>query len=125
MGNSFTDFRFQSEKIVQDLYCCRSRFDNRSIEVKIAMRVSSVFSDRIIIDEIMVNAPEVTYEMSGKGNNIKIIGTEKEGKSASEVFEEILNVMNKNIGSAVSGLPKDVESNGKKAIDKLKRLFEN
>ena len=162
-------------------------------EVKIAMKVSSVFSDRIIIDEIMVNAPEVTYEMSGKGNNIKIIlnnvqsfakrhkgasqkatrdktkkvkksekkiqinnfivkngrvnmsmtmledkkisvllpdihikniGTEKEGKSASEVFEEILNVMNKNIGSAVSGLAKDVESNGKKAIDKLKRLFE-
>ena len=163
-------------------------------KIKIAMKVSSVFSDRIIIDEIVVDAPEVTYEMSGDGSNINIIlnnvqsfarqhkseppkatrkktkkakkgekkiqinnfivkngrvhismtmlkgkkisvslpdihikniGTGKEGKTASEVFEEIFNVVNKDISSTVSGLAKDGDSIGKKVIDKLKGLFRN
>lgn len=58
--------------------------------VRIALNVKSVFSDRIIIDEILIDAPDITYEKSAKGDNIKTIlnnikkfaGTEK--KAAQE-----------------------------------------
>ena len=42
-------------------------------EVKVAMNISSVFDDKIIVDEILINAPEVTYEKKGNTNNIKSI----------------------------------------------------
>ena len=42
-------------------------------KVRVALDVGSVFSDKIIIDEIYIDAPEVTYETGGKGTNIKTI----------------------------------------------------
>jgi hypothetical protein len=42
-------------------------------EVKIALDVQSLFSDKIIIKEILVNAPDITYEKSGRSDNIKAI----------------------------------------------------
>jgi uncharacterized protein involved in outer membrane biogenesis len=42
-------------------------------EVKLALDVKSVFSDRIIIDEVYINAPDITYEKSMKGDNIKAL----------------------------------------------------
>ena len=42
-------------------------------EVRLAIDVSSLFSGKIIIDEIYIDAPEITYEKSGKGDNIKAI----------------------------------------------------
>jgi uncharacterized protein involved in outer membrane biogenesis len=42
-------------------------------EVRLALDVSSLFSERIIIDEIFIDAPEITYEKSGKGDNFKAI----------------------------------------------------
>lgn len=42
-------------------------------EVRVALNVKSVFSDKIIIDEIFINAPDITYEKSVKGDNIKTI----------------------------------------------------
>ncbi len=35
--------------------------------------MSSLFSGKIIIDEIYIDAPEITYERGGKGDNIKAI----------------------------------------------------
>ncbi len=42
-------------------------------KVRLALDVSSLFSDKIIIDEIFIDAPEITYEKSGKGDNFKAI----------------------------------------------------
>ncbi len=42
-------------------------------EVKLAMDVKSIFSDRIIIDEIYINAPDITYEKGMKSDNIKAL----------------------------------------------------
>lgn len=62
-------------------------------EVRLALDVFSLFSgDRIIIKEIFIDAPEITYEKSGKGDNInailkninKVTGTSKAGASKEE-----------------------------------------
>ena len=42
-------------------------------EVRLALDVSSLLSEKIIIDEIFIDAPEITYEKSGKGDNFKAI----------------------------------------------------
>ena len=42
-------------------------------EVRISLDVKSVFSDRIIIKEIYIDAPHITYEKSMKGDNIKAL----------------------------------------------------
>ncbi len=42
-------------------------------EVRLAMDVKSVFSDRIIIEEIYIDAPDITYEKAMKGDNIKAL----------------------------------------------------
>ncbi len=39
-------------------------------EVKVALDVDSITSDTIVIKEISVQAPEVTYELGGSGSNI-------------------------------------------------------
>ncbi len=42
-------------------------------KVRLALNVSSLFSGKIIIDEIYIDAPEITYEKSVRGDNIKAI----------------------------------------------------
>jgi len=42
-------------------------------EVRIALDVKSVFSDKIIIDEIFIDSPDITYEKGGGGDNIKAL----------------------------------------------------
>lgn len=42
-------------------------------EVKLALNVKSVFSDKIVIDEILIDSPDITYEKSSKSDNIKNI----------------------------------------------------
>lgn len=61
-------------------------------EVRLALNVSSLFSGKIIIDEIYIDAPEITYEKGVKGDNIKAIldnindfaGTGGGGKTAKK-----------------------------------------
>ena len=159
-------------------------------EVKIVMQVPSIISDRIIIDEIVVRAPEITYEMMGSTNNIKTIlgniksftaqsrgktikgpnvesktdggkklqinnfivkngrvnmsmdmlngkklsmtlpdihlkniGAGKEGKTASEVFEEIFRSVNEDISNTVSGSTNTFKQRATKTMDTLKDKF--
>ncbi len=159
-------------------------------EIRVAMDIFSILSDRLIIEEIVVNAPEINYErglkssniktifgnvrsLSGssekqgtkagkggygeskrknekevqinnfivkngkvnmsatllKGNNVivslgevhlKNIGAGKEGKTASEVFEEIFGVMNTAITGSVSGLENPYSTKAKQAFEKAK-----
>ncbi len=42
-------------------------------EVRLALDVKSVFSDRIIIKEVYIDAPDITYEKGSGGDNIKAI----------------------------------------------------
>ena len=42
-------------------------------EVRLALDVSSLLSDKIIIEEIFIDAPEITYEKGRKGDNFKAI----------------------------------------------------
>ncbi len=42
-------------------------------EIRIALNVQSVFSDIIIIDEIYIDAPDITYEKGGGSDNIKAL----------------------------------------------------
>jgi len=42
-------------------------------EIRISLDVKSVFSDRIVINEIFIDAPQITYEKSMKGDNIKAL----------------------------------------------------
>ena len=166
-------------------------------EIKVAMDVSSILSDRLIIEEIVVNAPEINYERGIKGTNIKTIlgnvralagnskrqstkagkggvkesqregekkvqinnfivkngkvnmsatllrgnnvivslgeihlkniGAGKEGKTASEVFEEIFGVMNTTISGSVAGVERPYSNKAKQTIEdvkgKLKKWF--
>jgi uncharacterized protein involved in outer membrane biogenesis len=41
--------------------------------VRMALDLSSVRSDKIIIEEIFIDGPEITYEKSGRSDNIKAI----------------------------------------------------
>lgn len=41
--------------------------------IRVALNVKSVFSDRMIIEEIFIDSPEITYEKGGSGDNIKTI----------------------------------------------------
>jgi len=42
-------------------------------EVRISLDVKSVFSDRIVINEIFIDSPDITYEKGMKGDNIKAL----------------------------------------------------
>jgi len=42
-------------------------------EVRLAVDVASIFSDKMVIDEIVIDAPEITYETSGGQNNIEAL----------------------------------------------------
>jgi uncharacterized protein involved in outer membrane biogenesis len=42
-------------------------------EIRLALDVRSLFSDKIIIDEIYIDAPDITYETKGKTDNVKTI----------------------------------------------------
>jgi uncharacterized protein involved in outer membrane biogenesis len=42
-------------------------------EVKLSLDVKSVFSDIIVIDEIFIDGPDITYEKGMKGDNIKAL----------------------------------------------------
>jgi hypothetical protein len=42
-------------------------------EVKVAVDIFSVLADKMIIDEIVIDSPEITYETSGTKNNIEAI----------------------------------------------------
>jgi hypothetical protein len=42
-------------------------------EVRLAINVKSVFSDRIIVEEVYIDAPDITYEKGSGGDNIKAI----------------------------------------------------
>lgn len=42
-------------------------------EVRLALDVKSVFSDRIIVEEVYIDAPDITYEKGSGGDNIKAI----------------------------------------------------
>lgn len=42
-------------------------------KVRVAVDVASILSDKIVIDEIFIDAPEITYETSGGKNNIEVL----------------------------------------------------
>ena len=42
-------------------------------EVRVALNVKSVFSEKIIVDEIYIDALDITYEKGGRSDNIKTI----------------------------------------------------
>ena len=42
-------------------------------EVRLSIDVKSVFSDRIVINEIFIDGPDITYEKGMKGDNIKAL----------------------------------------------------
>jgi hypothetical protein len=168
-------------------------------EIRVAMDVLSILSDRLIIEEIVVNAPVINYERNLKGSNIKTlfgnvrsstgssekqpitagqggsgeskrgdekvvqinhfivkngkvnmsakllggnnvlvslgeihlrnIGAGKEGKTATEVFEEIFGVMNTAVTGSVAGVERPYSTGAKqafeKAKDKLKKWFKD
>ncbi len=72
-------------------------------EVRLAIDVKSIFSDRIIIEEVYIDAPDITYEKGSGGDNITAImkniesfagGTEQaaqkeEGKKSEESGKKI------------------------------------
>ncbi|UCH79916.1 MAG: AsmA family protein [Nitrospiraceae bacterium] len=81
-------------------------------EVRLALDVQSVFSDKIIIDEVYIDGPDITYEKGIKGDNIRALlkniesfsgaaqktGQDKESKeaAASETKVQISNFIVKN-----------------------------
>ena len=61
-------------------------------EVRVAVDLFSVLSNKIVIDEILIDSPEITYETSGGKNNIEallenindFVGTSKDGDAKSK-----------------------------------------
>lgn len=61
-------------------------------EVRVAVDLFSVLSNKIVIDEILIDSPEITYETSGGKNNIEallenindFVGTSKDGDAESK-----------------------------------------
>ncbi len=51
-------------------------------EVRIALDVMSLFADRIVIDEVTVVAPEITYELARGGSNIAALQKNAERTAA-------------------------------------------
>ena len=51
-------------------------------EVRVALDIMSLFSDRIVIDEVTVVAPEITYELARGGSNIAALQRNAEQTAA-------------------------------------------
>jgi len=54
----------------------------------LAMQVGSVLSDKVVIDKILIDGPEITYEMGLRGNNLKKLKEQIEKKSEEPAVEE-------------------------------------
>lgn len=153
-------------------------------EIRIALDVKSVFSDKIVVDEIFIDSPDITYEKGGSGDNIKAllnninkfagtsggaaqketaekteaqgtkiqinrlsinngkvnmsmtalggekitldlpdiqmkdIGKDKDGTTLAKAMEQVFAVLNKNIGSAVTGSLQDIKGTLEKTVEK-------
>lgn len=53
-------------------------------EVRLSLDVKSVFSDKIVINEIFIDGPDITYEKGMKGDNIKALIKNIESFSGAE-----------------------------------------
>jgi uncharacterized protein involved in outer membrane biogenesis len=90
-------------------------------EVSVALDVKSVFSDRIVVNEIFIDSPDITYEKGGRGDNIKTIlnniksfqgeskstAAEKQEKSAegeTKIQIDKFDVINGNINMSLTAL---------------------
>jgi len=52
-------------------------------EVSVTVRLSSLMTDMIVVDRIVVRAPEISYEMSAGGSNLARLQKNAEGSSSS------------------------------------------
>lgn len=52
-------------------------------EVRVALDIMSLFSNRIVIDEVTVVAPEITYELARGGSNIAVLQRNAEQTAAA------------------------------------------
>jgi len=57
-------------------------------ELDLAMRTGSLLSDRIVIDRIIIDGPEITYEMGLKGNNLRKLREQMEKKTEKPEAEK-------------------------------------
>jgi uncharacterized protein involved in outer membrane biogenesis len=58
-------------------------------EVRIALDVKSIFSEKIVVDEIYIDAPDITYEKGARSDNIQtILSNIKKFAGASEAKAE-------------------------------------
>jgi uncharacterized protein involved in outer membrane biogenesis len=90
-------------------------------EVRVALDVKSVFSDRIIVNEIFIDSPDITYEKGDRGDNIRTIlnniksfqgepksaAAEKQEKSAereTKIQIDKFDVINGNINMSLTAL---------------------
>jgi uncharacterized protein involved in outer membrane biogenesis len=90
-------------------------------EVRVALDVKSAFSDRIIVNEIFIDTPDITYEKGGRGDNIKTIlnniksfqgGTkstpvkkqEKSSEGETKIQIDKFDVINGNINMSLTAL---------------------
>lgn len=71
-------------------------------EVRVAVDIASILSDKIVIDEIVIDAPEITYETSGGKNNIEAL------------LENINDFVGKSEGGAAESKGDASEESGKK-----------
>lgn len=88
--------------------------------IKVVVDVKSIFSDNILIKQILIDGPRITYELDGKKSNIKAIldninslakeeekvkKTEKEtGGTEKKVIIDLLKITNGKIDLAVTAL---------------------
>lgn len=72
-------------------------------EIRVALNVKSVFSEKIIVDKIYIDSPEITYEKGGNGDN----------------FKALLKNIEKFTGGSVSADQKDAAEEPKKEEKKI------
>ena len=70
--------------------------------IKVSVDVKSIFTDNILIKEILIDGPKVTYELAGKKSNIQAIlnninSSEKKDKKVNE--EQVKKTESKKKGS--------------------------
>jgi hypothetical protein len=83
-------------------------------EFKLAIAMSSLFSDTIVIKQILINAPQITYEKSLKSSNLATLQENLAPKGSSAPKTEAAPAPEKKKGAAKKVIIEDFQLNGAK-----------
>jgi uncharacterized protein involved in outer membrane biogenesis len=83
-------------------------------DFKLKIKMSSLFTDTIVIDQILIDAPQITYEKSLRSSNLSALQANLAPKEAAAPKAEAAPIPEKKKGAAKKVIIDDFQLNGAK-----------